>query len=99
MSQAMVLEIPLPEGAEADDEDLESVRAALQALVSVRWEDDRRWRAIRRRLEAEGWSVHAGLKWCAEARRGDQHEQAPGSTRLEAYEELLTLTQLDKETG
>jgi len=98
-SEKRVIEIPLPEGAAPAEDDLEVLRAAVQAIVALRWDAGRRWEAIQRQLEADGWTVRSGLKWCAEARRGEHHEQAPGTTRDEAFAELLQLTRLDGEIG
>lgn len=63
--------------------------------------DDRsaEWEKVARKLGGEGWKVEWGLTWTAEARRGEQHEQALGGTRNEAFAQLYQLTMLDTVEG
>ena len=91
-----VVEVPLPEGVEPSEDQLELLKASLQAIVSLRYEDGGRREALRRRLEADGWTVRMTLAWCVEARRGRDRERGLGRTRDEAFEELYALTSLDQ---
>jgi hypothetical protein len=94
-----VLEVPLPEGVEPEPQEVELLQAALAAIVALRFEHGRSWEAARARLTAAGWQVSASLAWCAEARRGHDHERALGATRDEAFAELESLTRFDDLLG
>lgn len=93
------LEIPLPEGVEPNDEQMELLRATLGAVLALHYERARSFEEVKRKLEAEGWQVRTSLGWCVEARRGREREEALGRTRDEAFDELLRLTRLDDAGG
>jgi hypothetical protein len=90
------VEVPIPEGVELSGDQRELLEASLQAILSLRYESGGRHEGLRRKLEAEGWSVKTTLAWCAEARRGREVERGLGRTRDEALEELSTLVALDQ---
>jgi hypothetical protein len=46
-------------------------------------------------LERDGWNVHWGLCWHADAKRGEDYEQASGKTLDETFSELAQLARLD----
>lgn len=62
-------------------------------------EGRRTWDEVERELIARGWTVRAQLMWVAEARRGREIEQAVGTTREDAYDQLEQLTKVDELTG
>lgn len=95
MNATHAIEIPLPEGYSANDDDLALIRELFAAIVSNRYADLGRRERITRQLESEGWRVACGLTWFAEARRGEQLERAHGRSRDEALNELCELTLLD----
>ncbi len=99
MRWAMSIEVPLPEGAEPSPSERDALEALLRAMVDLSHPDAGAWRATARRLEADGWQLRCRLGWIAEARRGRESEQAVGRSRDEAFEELLTLTELDQPAG
>ena len=90
------VEIPIPEGVELSEDQRELLEASLLAIVTLHCEDGGPHEALRRKLEAEGWSVKTTLTWCAEARRGRELERAFGRTRDEAFGELCGLVAFDQ---
>jgi hypothetical protein len=91
-----VLAVPIPEDVELDEEDRERLEVLLRTEVEeLRGAREASWRARRRALEEEGWTVSATLGWSADARRGRDHERALAATRAEAFEELYRLTRFD----
>lgn len=95
MPRAATIEVPLPEGAQPSKLDLELLKATFQAIVTLRTEGGREWEEVLRQLERDGWSVHWGLCWHAQARRGEDYEQASGKTLDETFSELAQLARLD----
>jgi hypothetical protein len=94
-----VLEIPLPEGVEPGEQEVELLTDALRVLVALRHDRVPGWEERRERLEADGWKLSARFGWQAEARRGHDCERAFGLTRDEAFEEVYQLTRLDDDAG
>src|SRR5664279_604281 len=74
------LEVPLPESVVLNDVDLELLKASFQALVALRCERGREWEGLLRQLKEDGWTVRWGLTWRAEAKRGEDYEEATGPT-------------------
>ncbi|HEX2799382.1 MAG TPA: hypothetical protein VHQ44_06895, partial [Thermoanaerobaculia bacterium] len=74
------LEVPLPECAVLNDVDLELLKASFQTLVALRCEKGREWEGLLRQLKEDGWTVRWGLTWRAEAKRGEDYEEATGPT-------------------
>jgi hypothetical protein len=93
------LEITLPDGAHATDDERSMLEALCRLILSVRAEGDHPWRDGVRRLEAAGWRLHWTLAWLAEARRGGQVEQGYGRTLAEAFDELEQNVMLDEVEG
>lgn len=89
------LEVPLPEKMELGGADRELLVATFQALVALRCERDRRWEMFQKQLEDDGWKVRWGLTWRAEAKRGDDYEEATGATLDEALSGLAQLVRFD----
>jgi hypothetical protein len=89
------LEVPLPDGVRPDPADLELLKATFQAIVSLRCEKDPRWELTLKELEDDGWKVRWGLTWRAEAKRGDDYEEATGPTLDEALTGLAQLVRFD----
>ena len=79
-----VLEVPLPEGLQPKGDDVELLKAVFQALAALRVQQGRDWLARVRELERDGWTVRWGLTWRAEAKRGEEYEEATGITLDEA---------------
>jgi len=95
MARASSIEVPLPTGIEPTRLDVELLKAAFSAIVTLRYEASSEWEAALHQLEGDGWSVHWGLTWHAEARKGDDYEQASGRTLDETFAELAQLARLD----
>ena len=95
MTGSSSIEVPLPSGVEPTRLDVELLKAAFSAIVTLRYEASSNWEAALRQLETDGWSVHWGLTWHAEAKKGDDFEQASGKTLDEAFAELAQLARLD----
>lgn len=89
------LEVPLPERMELGVGDRELLVATFQALVALRCERDRRWEMIQKQLADDGWIVRWGLTWRAEAKRGNDYEEATGVTLDEALSGLAQLVRFD----
>jgi hypothetical protein len=89
------LEVPLPESVVLNDVDLELLKASFQALVALRCERGRDWEGLLRELKENGWTVRWGLTWRAEAKRGEDYEEATGPTLDEALTGLAQLARLD----
>jgi len=89
------LEVPLPERMELAGDDRELLVATFQALIALRCERDRRWEMVRKQLEDDGWKVRWGLTWRAEAKRGEDYEEATGTTLDEALAGVAQLVRFD----
>jgi hypothetical protein len=89
------LEVPLPESVALNDVDLELLKASFQALVALRCERGREWEGRLRQLKEDGWTVRWGLTWRAEAKRGEDYEEATGATLDEALAGVAQLVSLD----
>lgn len=94
-----VIKVPMPRGATPDPDDVEMLEVVFSAIAGIKEGPDEHWRATQRTLEEEGWRVHWGLTWVAEARRGDCVEQAVGRNRDDAFDQLKQLTLLDTVVG
>jgi hypothetical protein len=95
MAKEQTIEVPLPEGVQPSKLDLELLKATFQAIVTLRTERGREWEQVLCQLERDGWSVHWGQCWHAEARRGEDFEQASGKTLDAVFAELAQLARLD----
>ncbi len=95
MHPKRILEVPIPDGARLGPDDLELLKATFQALVSLRAERDRRWELTLKQLEDDGWRVRWGLTWRAEAKRGEDYEEATGTTLDEALAGVAQLARVD----
>ena len=95
MAGSSSIAVPLPTGVEPTRLDLELLKAAFSAIVTLRYETSTDWEATLHQLEADGWRVHWGLTWHAEAKRGDDYEQVSGKTLDETFAQLAQLARLD----
>jgi hypothetical protein len=95
MLATRTLEVPLPECAVLNDVDLELLKASFQALVALRSEKGREWEGLLWQLKEDGWTVRWGLTWRAEAKRGEDYEEATGPTLDDALRGLAQLARLD----
>ncbi|HSL21671.1 MAG TPA: hypothetical protein VK886_09055 [Vicinamibacterales bacterium] len=93
------IEVRLPDDAQPTTEDLETLDATFNAIVTLRFQGGQGWEPIERALVAGGWEVRSRLMWVAEARRGRDSEQGVGRTKEEAYSRLQELTKIDELTG
>ena len=91
MRQQRFIEVPIPEGVEAVGDDLEILKATFQALAALRLAQGRDWMKRVRELEKDGWTVRWGLTWRAEAKRGEDYEEATGITLDEALSGVAQL--------
>ncbi len=89
------LEVPLPESVALNDVDLELLKASFQTLVALRCERGREWEVLLRELKEDGWTVRWGLTWRAEAKRGEDYEEATGPTLDDALAGVAQLVRLD----
>ncbi|HUK13716.1 MAG TPA: hypothetical protein VLW17_10495 [Thermoanaerobaculaceae bacterium] len=95
MPEHRAITVRLPDRVEPTSLDLELLKATFQAIVALRFECAKEWETVLHQLEEQGWSVGWGLAWMAEARRGDDFEQASGRTLDEALNQLSQLARLD----
>ncbi|MGD1146737.1 MAG: hypothetical protein ABR961_02155 [Thermoanaerobaculaceae bacterium] len=95
MAGASSIEVPLPTGVEPTRLDVELLKAAFHAIVTLRYETSSGWETALHQLEIDGWKVHWGLTWHAEAKKGDDFEQASGKTLDETFAQLAQLARLD----
>ena len=90
-----VVQVPLPDGAQATPDDLEVLQRLLAAIASLRYEAGREWPGIRGALVENGWNLRWGLQWHIEARRGRELEEACGRTVDEAFARVWQVTRED----
>lgn len=95
MHARRTLEVPIPDHVKLDALDLELLKATFQALVALRVEKDRRWELTLKQLEDDGWKVKWGLAWRAEAKRGEDYEEATGATLDEALAGVAQFARAD----
>jgi hypothetical protein len=95
MHARRTLEVPIPDNVKLDGLDVELLKATFQALVALRGERDRRWELTLKQLEDDGWKVKWGLAWRAEAKRGEDYEEATGSTLDEALAGVAQFARAD----
>lgn len=95
MAKPDTITVPLPPGSRPTRLDQELLRATFEAIVALRFETGREWEEALHTLEQDGWEVRWGLTWHADARRGEDFEQASGRTLDETFNELAQLTHLD----
>jgi len=95
MRARRTLEIPLPNRVELDEVDVELLKASFEALLALRCERGRAWQGLVRELRDDGWTVRWDLTWHAEAKRGEDYEEATGPTLDETLSALAQLTRLD----
>ena len=93
------VKVAMPRGATPSPDDVEMLEVIFSAIAGLREDEGEHWRDEILALESEGWKVHWGLTWVAEARRGECVERAHGKTRDEAFEQLRQLTMLDTVEG
>ena len=89
------LEVPIPPGLEIEPAEAELLKATFQALVALRGEPDRKWEGLVHQLEQDGWTVRWGLTWRAEAKRGEEYEEATGATLADALDGVAQLVMTD----
>ena len=95
MHARRTLEVPIPDDVKLDGLDVELLTATFQALVALRGERDRRWELTLKQLEDDGWRVKWGLAWRAEAKRGEDYEEATGATLDEALAGVAQFARAD----
>jgi hypothetical protein len=93
------LAIRLPAGHALNEDDLELLRTACEALVGLACGENSARPAQVAAMKAEGWQVRYGLTWIARAEKGRQYEEATGSCRGEALCRLCELTGLSAVDG
>jgi hypothetical protein len=96
MAGAEIIQVQLPEGAEATRGEVELLKGIFEAIVALRDRQGQAGDEIEAALTAEGWSVHTHLKWVAEARKGSELEEVTGATRAEALKHLHQLVKADQ---
>ena len=95
MHARKTLEVPIPDNVKLDALDIELLKATFQAIASLRAEKDRRWELTLKQLEDDGWKVKWGLAWRAEAKRGEDYEEATGATLDEALAGVAQFARAD----
>ncbi len=91
MNETQTIEIRLPAGKELTDDDLDILRMACEAFVSLTCGGSNEPPTQVRAMKGEGWQVRSGLTWIARAERSHKYEEAMGETRNEA---LCKLSQM-----
>jgi len=99
MSDKRTLEIPLPAGVTATEEDIAFMHAACQSVVAICLDEERTWLETLQKLEKEEWQVNWGLQWSVEAKRGRCIETAIAPTIKEAFSQLSDLARLHAVEG
>jgi len=95
MHARRTLEVPIPDNVKLDALDVELLKATFQAIAALRVEKDRRWELTLKQLEDDGWKVKWGLAWRAEAKRGEDYEEATGATLEEALSGVAQFARAD----
>lgn len=95
MRPKRTLEVPIPDQVQVSAADLELLKATFQALVTLRAEKSAAWESLVKEMEADGWKVQWGLTWRAEAKRGEDYEEATGKTLEEALSGVAQLVMTD----
>lgn len=90
-----ILEVPVPGGVDMTGADLELLKATFQALVALRCDKTHCWGERAEEMRKDGWTVQWGLTWRAEAKRGEEYEEATGATLDEAMAGVDQLVRLD----
>lgn len=96
---SQVLELTLPEGINLSATDMEIMSSLLQVLITMRFENGHQKRTLLQTIEKSGWNVKLGVSWVAEARRGQDFEQAIGKSPVSALCCLHSHTQMAKLEG
>lgn len=96
MAGGQFIQVQLPEGAEPTREEIELLKGVFDAIVMLRFGRTREGDEVEQALAGEGWSVHAHLRWVAEARRGGELEEATGGSRADALRHLHQLVKADQ---
>jgi len=91
------IEVALPADARPSPSELDELRQALQAFVSMHFQARERSALALKSLQKEGWKVELNPTWLAVGRRERSREQAVGSTPDEAIARLYE--DLKHETG
>jgi hypothetical protein len=92
-----ILHIPLPEDMPPTNAEL--LKATFQTIINLRCDCSCEWDRTVRELELDGWRVNWKLMWVAEAKRGEDFEQASGKTLDDVFSQLQQLTRLDAVAG
>jgi hypothetical protein len=96
---ARFIEVPLPDGAQASQLDMEMLKATLQAIVAMRFEYSEKSVKAVEALETSGWQVKLGPAWVATGRSDQGCEQVIGQTPDEAIGRLYEELRLRHESG
>jgi hypothetical protein len=99
MVKPETIAVPLPIDVQPTEIDLELLRATFQAVIALRYECKHDYECCLKRLKNDGWKVHWKLSWVAEAKRGEDYEQASGDSVGAALSQLYQLTRLDMVGG
>jgi hypothetical protein len=91
MNDTQTIEIRMPDGADLSDDDLDIIKTACEAFVSLTCKDEKTPPSQVVAMRGEGWQVRSGLTWIARAERSHTYEEALGETRSEA---LCRLSQM-----
>lgn len=95
MQPRRIIDVSLPPGADPDDKELDLLRAAFQVIAALRLQQGTQWKETMSHLELEGWTVRWSLTWRAEAKRGEEYEEATGASLDEALSRVSGLVMAD----
>lgn len=93
MLETHTMEVELPEELTSCADDIEVLRTTFQTIVTLARECGGDAESELHRMQDDGWSVHWGLTWVAEAKRGNVTEKVTGPTKEEA---ILRLSQMQR---
>ncbi len=99
MIETSTIEVPLPEGMEADSHDLEVLRATFATIVTLVRECGNESNEDLQKMTDDGWQVGWRLTWTAKAKKGKISETASGSTKELTLARLRQFTRLHDVDG
>ncbi len=99
MSETRTIEVRLPEGHDFRDAELETLRAACEALAGFSDQGDPEIQGQIKAMTEQGWEVQRNLTWVARAVRKREYEEATGDTPDQALCRLCQLVGLHTVEG
>jgi len=99
MMETRSIEVELPAELTGSEDDLEVLRVTFQTIVTLARECGGDAETELHRMQDDGWTVHWGLTWIANAKRGNVSEEVTGSTKEDAILQLSQMSRLHEVEG